>query len=270
MHFNLSPDQASFQQAARRFARERVAPAAAAIDERDEFPMELVKEAGALGFMGATIPKEWGGAGADYVGYALALEEIARASATLAVILVVSNSLVVEPLLRFGSEAQKTRWLRALARGERLGSFALSEEDAGTDAANQQTEAVALPGGGFRLSGRKTWVTCGVAADLVIVFSAEASPAGKRAVSAFLLPMDAPGIVRGASRARANCTAGRDLRAADGPAQATRGARAGSRFPASPSSAAPASRARLRARSGIEGDPSASDSPRCRSTGCRA
>jgi butyryl-CoA dehydrogenase len=197
MHFNLTPEQAAFQQAARRFARERVAPVAAAIDERDEFPVDVVREAGAAGFMGATIPKEWGGAGVDYVSYALALEEIARASATLAVILVVNNSLVVEPLHRFGSEAQKKRWLRSLASGERVGAFALSEEDAGTDAANQQTEAAALPGGGFRLSGRKTWVTCASAADLVIVFSGEASTTGKRAVSAFLLPMETPGVERG-------------------------------------------------------------------------
>jgi alkylation response protein AidB-like acyl-CoA dehydrogenase len=197
MYFTLTPEQSAFQQAARRFARERVAPHAAAIDERDQFPIDLVKEAGAQGFMGVTIPKEWGGAGADYVSYALALEEIARASATLAVILVVNNSLVVEPLLRFGSEAQKKRWLGALARGQQVGAFALSEEDAGTDAANQQTEAVALPDGGYRLRGRKTWVTCAAAGDVVIVFSAEGPATGKRAVSAFLVPLDTPGIVRG-------------------------------------------------------------------------
>jgi alkylation response protein AidB-like acyl-CoA dehydrogenase len=197
MHFNLTPEQAAFQQAARGFAREKVAPRAAAIDERDEFPADLVKEAGAHGLMGVTIPKEWGGAGADYVSYVLALEEVARASATLAVILVVNNSLVVEPLLRFGSEDQKRRWLPRLARGEQVGAFALSEEEAGTDAANQQTAATPLPGGGFRLAGRKTWVTCAAAADLALVFAGEASATGKRAVSAFLLPMDARGVVRG-------------------------------------------------------------------------
>jgi alkylation response protein AidB-like acyl-CoA dehydrogenase len=153
MHFNLTPEQAAFQQAARGFAREKVAPRAAAIHERDEFPVDLVKEAGAHGLMGVTIPKEWGGAGADCVSYVLALEEVAHASATLAVILVVNNSLVVEPLLRFGSEDQKRRWLPRLARGEQVGAFALSEEEAGTDAANQQTTAARLPGGGFRLAG---------------------------------------------------------------------------------------------------------------------
>jgi alkylation response protein AidB-like acyl-CoA dehydrogenase len=198
MHFTLTPEQLAFQQAARRFARETVAPLAAAIDERDEFPADLVKAAGARGLMGVTIPTAWGGAGRDYVSYALALEEIARASATLAVILVVNNSLVSEPLLRFGSEDQKRTWLPRLASGERVGAFALSEEDAGTDAANQQTAAASLPGGGFRLTGRKTWVTCAAAADLVLVFAGEAGQTGKRAVSAFLVPMNARGVVRGA------------------------------------------------------------------------
>src|SRR5512142_1620602 len=115
MHFNLTPEQAAFQRAARTFAREQVAPLAAGIDERDEFPIDLVREAGKRGFTGVSVPKEWGGAGADYVSYVLALEEIARASASFAVILVVANSLVAEPLHRFGSDEQKRRWLRPLA-----------------------------------------------------------------------------------------------------------------------------------------------------------
>jgi alkylation response protein AidB-like acyl-CoA dehydrogenase len=197
MHFNLTPDQAAFQKTARVFAREQVAPVAGVIDERDQFPIDLVKEAGTRGFTGVTIPKEWGGAGADYVSYALALEEIARASATFAVILVVTNSLVVEPLLRFGSDDQKRRWLRPLASGERVGAFALSEEEAGTDAANQHTAAAAMPGGGFRLTGRKTWVTCAANADVVIAFAGEGSTTAKPAVSAFLLPLDTPGIALG-------------------------------------------------------------------------
>jgi len=197
MDLNLTPEQAAFQQAARRFAHDVVAPVAAAIDERDEFPIDVVRQAGALGFMGVTVAKEWGGAGLDYVSYAVALEEIARASATLAVILVVSNSLVVEPLARFGTDDQKQRWLRSLATGQSIGAFALSEENAGTDAANQQTTVEASPGGGFRLNGRKTWVTCAAVADLVMMFAGEASAAGKRPVSAFLVPADTPGVVRG-------------------------------------------------------------------------
>ncbi len=197
MEFNLSPEQAAFQQAARRFAREVVAPAAPDIDARDEFPRKIVAEAGARGLMGVTIPKEWGGAGLDHVSYVLALEEIARASATLAVILVVNNSLVAEPVAKFGTESQKQRWLRALASGQSVGAFALSEEDAGTDAANQQSSVTAAAGGAFRLNGRKTWVTCAEAADVLIVFASATAAEGKRAVSAFLVPMDTPGVVRG-------------------------------------------------------------------------
>jgi butyryl-CoA dehydrogenase len=198
MQLDPTPDQAAFQQAARAFARQHVAPLASRIDERDEFPAGLVRLAGEHGFMGMTIPAEWGGAGRDYVSAVLAYEEIAGASATLAVILVVNNALVVEPLLRFGSEEQKARWLRPLARGEIVGAFALSEEDAGTDAANQQTVAEPLLGGGMRLNGRKTWVTCASVADVMIVFGGQTTATGKPPVSAFLVPMNTPGLVRGA------------------------------------------------------------------------
>jgi butyryl-CoA dehydrogenase len=200
MHFNLSAEQAQFEQVARTFARDKVAPLAAAIDERDEFPAELVKEAGALGLMGVSVPTKWGGAGLDYVSYVLALEQVARASATMAVILVVNNSLVVEPLLRFGTDEQKERWLRPLARGEKVGSFALSEEEAGTDAANQHTAAAPAGDGGFRLTGRKTWVTCASAADVVIVFAVEGQHepgTGGHDVSAFLVPTGSDGLTRG-------------------------------------------------------------------------
>src|SRR5512133_1288076 len=195
MHFNVTSEQAAFEQLARQFARDKVAPQAAAIDARDEFPADLVREAGALGLMGVTAPTEWGGAGLDQVSYVLAREQVARASATLAVILVVNNSLVVEPLVRFGTDEQKERWLPALARGEQVGAFALSEEEAGTDAANQQTVA-AREEGGYRLNGRKTWVTCASNASLVIVFASvphDADEAGGP-VSAFVVPVDAPGL----------------------------------------------------------------------------
>ncbi|MGE5357948.1 MAG: acyl-CoA dehydrogenase family protein [Bacteroidales bacterium] len=198
MHFNLTSEQARFEQVARDFARNAVAPLAQAIDERDEFPAALAREAGGLGLMGVTVPRQWGGAGLDTVSYVLALEQVARASATMAVILVVNNSLVVEPLARFGSDDQKARWLAPLARGEQVGAFALSEEEAGTDAANQQTVAVRADRG-FRLNGRKTWVTCASHASVIIVFATladERRPDG--AVSAFLVPADSPGLSRGA------------------------------------------------------------------------
>ncbi|HEX7780413.1 MAG TPA: acyl-CoA dehydrogenase family protein, partial [Vicinamibacterales bacterium] len=125
MDFALSPDQESFVAEVRAFARDHVAPRAAAIDAGGAFPRELVRDAGRLGLMGMTVPAGRGGAGRDYVSYALAVEAVAFASATLAVILTVNNSLVAEPLLEFGSAAQQEQWLARLASGTAIGAFAL-------------------------------------------------------------------------------------------------------------------------------------------------
>jgi butyryl-CoA dehydrogenase len=195
MNLDLTDDQKAFQQRVARFARERVAAAAAAIDESGAFPLELVREAAALGLMGVTIPTEWAGANRDYVSYALALEELARASSVVAVIAAVNNSLVAEPLAEFGSDAQKQTWLRRLASGQSLGAFALSEEHAGSDAANQQTVA-RLDDAGYVINGRKVWVASAEAADLVILFAATQPGLRGRGVSAFLVPMDTAGIRR--------------------------------------------------------------------------
>jgi butyryl-CoA dehydrogenase len=195
MFLEPTPEQVRFQQRAAEFAAAHVAPAAAAIDERDEFPREIVRRAGELGLLGATIPTEWGGAGHDYVAYALAIEAVARASATVAVILSVNNSLVAEPIAQFGSEEQKQRWLRPLASGAALGAFALSEEEAGSDAANQQAR-VTFDGTDYRLHGRKVWVANAEAADVAIVFAATQPDLKGRGISAFLVPLDSPGIAR--------------------------------------------------------------------------
>src|SRR6185295_17546714 len=120
-------EQAAFEQAVAAFAAERLAPAAAGIDEDGRFPLALVKELAARGLLGVTIPAASGGAGRDYVSYALALEAVARASAVLSVIASVNNSLVAEPIAEFGSDAQKQTWLRRLATGDAIGAFALSE-----------------------------------------------------------------------------------------------------------------------------------------------
>ena len=193
MRLELTPEQEAFRTTVEAFASDSVRPQAAAIDTSDRFPRELVQQAGALGLMGVTIPTAWGGAGRDYVSYALAIEAVAHASASVAVILAVNNSLVAEVLAQFGTEAQKRRWLRALASGAALGAFALSEENAGTDAANQQTSA-SQDQGGYRLRGRKAWVANAEAADLAIVFAATEPGIGGRGVSAFLVPMDAPDL----------------------------------------------------------------------------
>jgi butyryl-CoA dehydrogenase len=142
-----------------------------------------------------TIPAEQGGAGRDYVSYALAIEALAKASAVVAVIAAVNNSLVAEPIARFGSEGQKETWLKGLASGGAVGAFALSEEQAGSDAANQKTVA-RLDENGYVISGRKVWVANAEAADVAIVFAATQPGLRGRGVSAFLVPLDAAGIHR--------------------------------------------------------------------------
>ena len=195
MILELTEAQRLYQSTIAKFARERVAPQAHAIDERDEFPLDLVRESAALGLMGVTTPKAWGGSGLDYVSYAVALEKLARASAVIAVIAAVNNSLVAEPIARFGSDALKQTWLRRLATGESIGAFALSEENAGSDAANQTTVA-RLDERGYVINGRKVWVANAQAADVVIVFAATQPGLRGRGVSAFVVPMDTPGMRR--------------------------------------------------------------------------
>lgn len=193
MDFSFNAEQESFAARVRQFARERVAPRAADIDGTGVFPRELVHEAAALGLAGVTIPETHGGAGRDYVSYALAVEALALSSATLAVILTVNNSLVAEPLLEFGTPRQHQQWLSKLASGQAIGAFALSEEQAGSDAANQRTIA-RRDGSGYVLSGRKVWVANAEAADVAIVFAKVEPSAQARTITAFLMPMDSAGL----------------------------------------------------------------------------
>jgi butyryl-CoA dehydrogenase len=195
MHLTLTPDQQDFERRVSEFASTRVAPHAGEVDESNAFPRDLVAGAAGLGLMGVTIPTMWGGEGRDYVAYAIALEVLAKASAVLAVIAAVNNSLVAEPLAQFGRDSQKETWLRRLATGSAIGAFALSEEDAGSDAANQQTVA-RLDEHGYTLRGRKVWVANAEAADVVIVFAATQPGLRGRGISAFLVPMDSPGLKR--------------------------------------------------------------------------
>ena len=196
MRLELTDEQRAFRASVREFAAAEVAPRAADIDTTNQFPRELVRKACARGLMGVTISTADGGDGRDYVSYALAIEEIARASATLAVILAVNNSLVAELVAHFGSPNQRDRWLRQLASGQALGAFALSEPDAGTDAGQQRTTAV-RDGDGYRLTGRKVWVANAEAADMLVVFAATTPGIGGRGVSAFLVPADTTGVRTG-------------------------------------------------------------------------
>ena len=195
MVLELTPEQEAFKQSVERFSREVVAPRAAAIDETGEYPLDLVRAAAKLGLLGVTIPQAWGGAGRDYVSYALAIEAIARASATLAVALSVTNSLVAELIAHAGRAPQKELWLRRLAAGDAIGAFALSEVDAGTDAANQKTRAVRTSDG-HRITGQKVWVANADAASVVVVFAATRPGLRGQGITAFLLPMDSPGVRR--------------------------------------------------------------------------
>src|SRR5438094_781563 len=171
MTFDLTSEQEAFKQSVEQFAREVVAPRAAAIDESGAFPLDVMRAAAGHGLLGVTIPTAFGGAGRDYVSYALAIEAIARASATVAVALSVTNSLVAELIAHAGHASHKQHWLPRLASGEAIGAFALSEAEAGTDAANQQTRAV-RSGDGYRITGRKVWVANADAASVTIVMAA--------------------------------------------------------------------------------------------------
>ena len=195
MILEYTDQQKAFQQKIAAFSTERVAPQAATIDEAGVFPRELVKEASTLGLLGVTIGTEWGGAGLDYVSYVAGIEALAHGSAVLAVIAAVNNSLVAEPIAQFGTDAQKQTWLKRLATGEALGAFALSEEAAGSDAANQQTVA-RLDDRGYVINGRKVWVANAEVADVVIVFAATQPGMRGRGISAFLVPIDTPGLTR--------------------------------------------------------------------------
>ena len=195
MELALTSEQQAFQATAQRFAAEIVTQRAAGIDKSGEFPSDVITAAAGYGLLGVTIPKAWGGAGRDYVSYALAIEAIAKASATVAVSLSVTNSLVAEVIAHAGRLQQRERWLRPLATGAALGAFALSEPEAGTDAANQQTRAV-RSGDSYRITGRKVWVANAEEASVAIVFACTRPGLRGQGVTAFLVPMDTHGIRR--------------------------------------------------------------------------
>ncbi len=195
MDLDLTADQQAFQQDVARFASEIVAPRAAAIDESGRFPTDVMRAAAARGLLGVTVSSRWGGLGHDYLSYALAIEAVGRVSATVATSLAVTNSLVAELIEHAGTDEQRERWLRPLARGTMLGAFALSEPSAGTDAANQQTVATPVDGG-YRIVGRKVWVANADAAGVFLVFATTQPGRRREGVSAFVVPADAPGITR--------------------------------------------------------------------------
>ena len=177
---------------ARDFATAELAPHAAEWDREARFPAEAVAKLGELGLMGMLVPQEWGGAGADFVTYALTMEEIAAGDGACSTIMGVNNSPVCTALLAEGTDEQRERFLKPLARGEKLGAFCLSEPGAGSDAAAIRTVARAA-GNKYVLSGTKQFVTSGAHADVGIVFAVTDAAAGKKGISAFIVPTDSDG-----------------------------------------------------------------------------
>ncbi len=196
MQFELTEEQQLIQKTAREFTEKDVKPLAAEIDRDHKHPKELVVKMAELGLMGVAVPDSDGGAGMDNVSYALAIEEISRGCASTGVIMSVNNSLVCDPISRFGTDAQKKRWLAPLAAGEMLGCFALSEPEAGSDAAAQTTIAT-KDGDDWVLAGTKNWITNGPVADVCVLFAMSDKEKGSRGISAFIVPMDAKGVRTG-------------------------------------------------------------------------
>ena len=198
MDFQLTEDQHLVQKTAREFAQNEVLPKAAEIDREHRHPAELVARMAELGFLGVAVPDAYGGAGLDHVSYVLVMEEVSRACASTGVIMSVNNSLVCDPILRFGTEEQKQTWLTPLAQGKLLGCFALSEPEAGSDAAAQRTTATPQQDGSWLLSGTKNWITNGPVADVCVLFTMNDRAAGHKGITAFILPMKTPGVRCGA------------------------------------------------------------------------
>ena len=190
----LSPEQQQIRDTLREFARDELAPNAAAWDRDHTFPRDALRALGALGVLGIVVPETWGGAGLDYVSLAVALEEIAAGDGATSTIVSVQNSVVCGPINAFGSDAQKTRYLPSLAGGEQLGCFCLTEPQTGSDASAIATRADRR-GDSYVLNGVKQFITTGANADVAIVFALTDKAAGKKGMSAFIVDVKTPGFV---------------------------------------------------------------------------
>jgi short-chain 2-methylacyl-CoA dehydrogenase len=197
--FDLTDEQRSFQTLVREFAEEVVAPAAAGYDEREEFPLEVVKRMGELGLFGIPFPEEYGGQGGDLVTFCLCLEEIARWDSSVAITLEAAVGLAANPIYRFGTEEQKRRWLEPMARGEALGAFALTEPGGGSDARAIRTTA-RLDGDEWVIDGTKAFITnSGTPITSAILVAAVDTGVGDAAVTTIVVPSGTPGLTIGAA-----------------------------------------------------------------------
>lgn len=194
--YPLSEEHSMLRDAARDFAINEITPIAAAFDESGEFPHETIRKMGAMGFMGIEVPEEYGGAGMDALAYVLALEEISKADASHGVIMSVNNSLYCHGILKFGTEAQKKKFVTPVASGKAIGAYSLTEPMSGSDAGTMKSRAV-RQGDFYVLNGRKSWVTSGPVADYLVVFMMTDPEKKHKGISAFLVEGNTPGLKRG-------------------------------------------------------------------------
>ena len=196
MDFELTEEQRMVQEMTRTFAEKELTPVASQLDRDGVYPHEQLKKLGEMGLMGVFVPEECGGAGMDFISYVTALETVSKAWASLGTIMSVNNSLVCGPILRFGTDAQKKRYLPLVARGEWLGCYALTEASAGSDAGSVRTRATRI-NGDYVLNGSKVFTTNGSRANLAIVYAVTDPTQGKEGISAFLVERDTAGFVLG-------------------------------------------------------------------------
>jgi butyryl-CoA dehydrogenase len=193
MDLELSEEHKMIRKMTRQFAEKEVAPIAAEMDEKAEVPFENIKKLGELGLLGLTVPEEYGGAGMDTVSYCIAIEEISKACASTAIVMGVQNSLVCHGIEKFGTEDQKQRFLVPLAQGKFIGAFALTEPEAGSDAAAQKTTMV-LDGDEYVVNGTKNFITSGGFADVILLFGVTDKSKGYRGTTALLVEKGTPGF----------------------------------------------------------------------------
>jgi hypothetical protein len=211
MDFRFTEDQLSIQSIARDFAQKRIAPVAAELDAKGQFPLENIQEMGQLGLMGIEVPTEYGGAGMDPIAYVLAMIEIAAADAATSTIMSVNNSLFCNGILKHGTEEQKQTYVRAIASGEAIGAYALTEPQSGSDASNMHTRAVKNVDGDWVINGKKSWITSGPVARYIVLFAITTPGIGAKGVSAFIIDTKRPGFHAGKTepklgiRASATC-----------------------------------------------------------------
>jgi alkylation response protein AidB-like acyl-CoA dehydrogenase len=211
MDFSFTDEQLMIQDVARRIAQEKIAPSAEHFDRTGEFPLDNIRLLGENGLMGIEVPEAYGGAGMDPTSYVLAMIEIAAGDCAHSTIVSVNNSLFCNGILKFGNEAQKQLYVRAIAEGREIGAFALTEPQSGSDATAMRCRAVKREDGRYVINGKKSWITSGPVAKYIVLFAVTAPEKGAKGISAFMIDTAKPGFQRGKTepklgiRASATC-----------------------------------------------------------------